>query len=78
MVYCVAVDCKSKTVDTRRPGSFTASPYIDGNSINFFHFPKDIHLKKEWSSQVNRKDWFPNKSSCVCERHFRPEDFEVS
>uniref|UniRef100_A0A3B3RDS7 Si:dkey-60a16.1 n=1 Tax=Paramormyrops kingsleyae TaxID=1676925 RepID=A0A3B3RDS7_9TELE len=46
------------------------------NSILSFHsFPKDASVRAEWKVKVRRDDFSPNKTSRVCSRHFKKDDF---
>ena len=51
------------------------------NGTNGFSFPKDPILRRKWVLAVNKKTrdgrcWEPAIHSCVCRRHFRPEDLK--
>ena len=38
-------------------------------------FPSDLTLRKAWIDGVSRKNWQPSKSSLLCKKHFREEDY---
>ena len=66
--YCAAggpnkVNCSNKT---RTPG------------ISMHYFPKEESLWQKWTRfvRINRRDFVPKKSSCLCSAHFDDSCFE--
>ncbi|XP_068760564.1 uncharacterized protein [Montipora capricornis] len=66
--YCAAggpnkVNCSNKT---GTPG------------ISMHYFPKEESLRQKWTRfvRINRKDFVPKKSSCLCSAHFDDSCFE--
>ena len=46
--------------------------------VQTFPFPEEgkaPQLRKMWIEQIGIEDWKPTKSSRVCQKHFREEDF---
>ena len=39
-------------------------------------FPKSAKIKNLWVDRINRQNWQPSNSSCVCMKHFLPTDFK--
>lgn len=39
-------------------------------------FPKDPAKRRKWAAKVNRNDWEPTDSSCLCEVHFEEDQWE--
>ena len=57
MVYkCCVADCQSN--------------YAGEERTTVFSFPKEESLRKIWIKFLNRKDWEPRRSSCICIKHF--------
>ena len=55
------------------------------NSTRGHPFPSDPHLREKWVNVIQTlydektgKLWQPNKHSLVCEKHFLPEDFNIT
>ena len=40
-------------------------------------FPKSPTIRNLWVSRLNRENWTPSESSCVCVKHFLPSDFSA-
>ena len=66
--YCVAggpnkVNCSNKT---GMPG------------ISVHYFPNEESLRQKWTQfvRINRRDFVPKKSSCLCSAHFEDSCFE--
>ena len=60
---CVAANCSN----------------VVSEGISLFTFPKDDHLRLEWTRQVQRTraDWRgPSATSVICSFHFLPECFD--
>ncbi|XP_046610007.1 THAP domain-containing protein 2-like [Neodiprion virginianus] len=35
-------------------------------------FPTNLARRLEWAKMIDRKNWIPNRTSCICEVHFPP------
>lgn len=47
-----------------------------GTNIMYHQFPKNEELRRVWVLKCKRKDNFNVKNSCICSKHFSPEDYE--
>ncbi|CAG5019709.1 unnamed protein product [Parnassius apollo] len=40
-------------------------------------FPKDKTVSKQWLIAIRRDNYTPSKHSCVCKKHFNPDDYAL-
>ncbi|XP_044262496.1 uncharacterized protein LOC123009964 [Tribolium madens] len=72
MVYCAVFGCKNNS--NKRNKNYTENngpPRI----INFFCFPQNKDLQKQWVFRCSRKEQFKIENARVCSDHFKNEDF---
>ena len=65
-MVCVVVGCQS------------GSNWCKGPKYTLYKFRKSDWLKKQWTEQINRKNFTPTDSSVVCAKHFSEDAFEPS
>ena len=65
MVYCSAVDCKS---DSSRKN--------EEQDISFFRLPRNVNLKRKWTSALNRVNLPKEDNVRICHLHFKESCFE--
>lgn len=65
---CAVVSCKSDNQSKKTPCK----------NIKFFHFPKDLNLRKKWLDATKRKDKVNIKTAVVCSKHFCESDYKVN
>lgn len=63
---CSVAVCKSNSKKAKEKGE----------QLNFFTFPQDPQLRKEWMKQCHRKDKFNPGSKRICSKHFTSDDYE--
>nr|XP_024215411.1 uncharacterized protein LOC106677676 isoform X3 [Halyomorpha halys] len=67
MPCCVAYGCSTREINKH------ADP-----PITLHAFPSDPEDRRKWIRAVRRKNWIPTKSSKLCSKHFKAEDFDRS
>ncbi|CAH1954426.1 unnamed protein product [Acanthoscelides obtectus] len=40
--------------------------------------PRDPNMRKLWLHAIRRENFTPSTTTVICEKHFTPEDYEVS
>lgn len=69
---CAVYGCNNNNKKTKN----TCCMVKDG-SINYFRFPKDKNICRQWEVACRRDEKFNAKNSRICSIHFCEEDFEL-
>ncbi|CAH1993452.1 unnamed protein product [Acanthoscelides obtectus] len=46
--------------------------------MKFHRIPRDPNMRKLWLNAIRRENFTPSTTTVICEKHFTPEDYEVS
>lgn len=68
MVYCAVFGCKNNNKKTKKPREVV---------WNFFKFPKDVRVRKQWIQRCCRQDAFNADTARICSGHFRTDDYPL-
>lgn len=49
----------------------------DSVECNFFQFPENPCLRKQWISNIGRPHWSPGRRSVICSAHFEDSQIEI-
>ncbi|XP_049881830.1 uncharacterized protein LOC126377866 isoform X2 [Pectinophora gossypiella] len=64
--------CAIKTCKARSQTST-----ITQGGISYHRFPKEPYIKEAWINVTGRENWMPTKSSTICSKHFKDNDFII-
>uniref|UniRef100_A0A3Q1FKD8 THAP domain-containing protein 1 n=1 Tax=Acanthochromis polyacanthus TaxID=80966 RepID=A0A3Q1FKD8_9TELE len=48
------------------------------SEVSFHSFPVDSVVRAQWLQKIRRDNFTPTKSTRVCRRHFKPDEFYVT